>query len=338
MTTWTAQQVQAAEDAVNGINRQLEKIASTGSVLSDIGEYGLSGGILAQMGFSKEEIDAVGQAIDSTISSLNDLAQAYVDVAQAAVDAAQEQVDAAQKVLDNEIEARNNGYANSVETAKKELAAAEKTEQQKEKQLRKAQRAQEALDSAEQTSSLITATALLWKSYSGMGPASVALAIAATAAMWGSFTIAKIKAVQATKASSSTYGEGGMEILEGGSHISGNDIDLHQKNRKGKNMRAEGGEAMIIINKQRTKKYAKVLPEIVTSLNKGVFEEKFTKLFGNTEQLAPIVNIGSTSVDMTRVEHELSAIRKQGEDRYNVLPDGTFIICSGNVKRIVKRL
>jgi hypothetical protein len=153
--------------------------------------------------------------------------------------------------------------------------------------------------------------------------------------------VAKIKAAQASKvssSSSSTYGEGGMEILEGGSHISGNDIDLHQKNRKGKNMRAEGGEAMIIINKRRTKKYAKVLPDIVESLNKGVFEEKFTKMFGNSEQLSPIVNIGTSQVDMSRVEHELSAIRKQGESQYNVLPDGTIIIRSGNVKRIVKRV
>ena len=89
--------------------------------------------------------------------------------------------------------------------------------------------------------------------------------------MWGSFAIAKVKAHQVTK-KSQQYGEGGLEILNGGSHASGNDIPIGMT-KDGKQRKAEGGEALAIISKSKTRKYKTILPDIVKSLNKGFLKK-----------------------------------------------------------------
>ena len=109
--------------------------------------------------------------------------------------------------MDAEIEARNNGYANNVVQAQKELEL-EKAKQQKaieEKQ--KAQKAQLAIDTITQASSLITASANIWSSLSGIPVVGVGLAVAALATMWGSFLASKAKAAQVTKESLTTLSQ-----------------------------------------------------------------------------------------------------------------------------------
>lgn len=195
--------------------------------------------------------------------------------------------------------------------------------------LEAAQRRQEALNTIAQASSLVTASALIW---SQLG---FPFAIPAIAAMWTSFAVAKIRARQVT-AQSDEYGEGGLEFLEGGSHASGNDIDLGTKNHKGRQMHAEGGEALAIINKRRTRKYRKILPDVVDSLNKGIFEDKYVNAFnGNQEQNLMFNN--TTNIDLSRIEGDVRSIKKQNESRYYTLPNGDMIVMHKNVKRIIKK-
>ena len=155
--------------------------------------------------------------------------------------------------------------------------------------------------------------------------------------MWTSFAAAKIKANQVTtNAASEEYGEGGLEFLDGGSHASGNDIDLKTKNKKGKNMKAEGGEALAIINKRNTRKYKKILPDVIESFNKGVFENKYLNAFANSDKLNIEFNSNSTNIDLSKIENDVMHIRKQNEVKYYVLKDGTTIMQYRNVKRIIK--
>ena len=260
--------------------------------------------------------------------------QAEVEAAEAMVEAANKRVEAAQAAYDAEIEGRNNGYANNVATAKKELQLEKKNQQQKQKLLEEAKRRQEAVNTAVQTSSLITASAELWSSFSALGPLGPALALAAIATMWGSFAVAKVKAKQVTAMASQEYGEGGLEFLEGGSHASGNDIDLQTKNSKGKNMRAEGGEAMAIINKRNTHKYRKVLPKIVDSLNKGTFEDKFLQAFKSGDELSQSIVV-QKNVDLSKLENDVKIIKNNSEHSYYILPDGSYIERKNNVTRII---
>ena len=192
---------------------------------------------------------------------------------------------------------------------------------------------QERIDTITQASSLVTASANLWSAFSRVPIVGPALAIAAIAAMWTSFAMAKVKAAQISKASAQEYGEGGLEFLQGGSHASGHDIDLQTRNSRGKNMRAEGGEAMAIINRRNTRKYKKLLPDIIESLNKGTFEDKFGTAFSTGDELAQNVQMYERQIDLSRLEEDVRALKRNSEYQTYTLPDGTVVEKRGNVTR-----
>lgn len=333
---WSQAQIDEAHNVVKKLEDEQKKLRKKGlSVIGRIGKYGPTGFLLSYMGFDDDGIKAWNDACSQIVSNLQEIAQAEVDVAQAAVDAAEKRVEAAQSAYDAEVEGRNNGYANQVATKKKELQQEKKNMQEKQKLLEQAQKRQEAINTVVQASSLITASANIWSAMSGVPIIGPALALAAIATMWTSFATAKVKAKQATAAADQEYGEGGLEFLEGGSHASGNDIDLHQKNSEGKNMRAEGGEAMAIINKRNTRKYKRVLPDIVDSLNKGTFENKFSQAFNKADSLqAQLITVQSTT-DLSTIERNVEAIKKQNSERVYPLGDGRTLIIKGNVKRYI---
>lgn len=329
---WSQAQIDAAKAAVKGIDRELSELDD---FIKNIGKKGLGGTLLEKLGFDDDQIDALKDAVNIVIEQLQSIMDAEVELAEQAVEAAEARVEAAQKAYDAEVEARNNGYANNVATAKKELEQEKKNQQEKQKMLQAAQKRQEAMNTVTQASSLVTASANLWSSFSSIPIVGPALALAAIATMWTSFAVAKIKAKQVTASQSDEYGEGGLEFLEGGSHASGNDIDLGTENKKKRRMRAEGGEALAIINKKRTRKYRKILPDVVDSLNKGTFEDKYLNAFANSEGLSISLN-SNNSIDLSKIENDVRSIRKQNEIRYYTMPDGTVVMQRKNVKRIIK--
>lgn len=330
---WSQAQIDTAKSTVKGIDRELSELDD---FIGNIGKKGLGGSLLEMLGFDDDQIDALSEAANIVIEQFQAILDAEVELAEQAVEAAEERVEAAQKAYDAEVEARNNGYANNVATAKKELEQEKKNQQEKQKQLEAAQKRQEALNTVTQASSLITASANLWSSFSSIPIVGPALALAAIATMWTSFAVAKIKAKQVTAGASEEYGEGGLEFLEGGSHASGNDIDLHTKNSKHKNMRAEGGEALAIINKHKTKKYRKILPDVIDSFNKGTFEDKYLKAFDGSDELSISLNANSNNINLSKLEDDVRNIRKQNEMKYYAMPNGTVIMQYKNIKRIIK--
>lgn len=333
---WSQAQIDEAHNVVKKLEDDQKKLRKKSlSLAGRIGKYGVTGFLLSYIGFDDDGIKAWNAACSQVISNLQEIAQAEVDVAQAAVDAAEKRVEAAQSAYDAEVEGRNNGYANQVATKKKELQQEKKNMQEKQKLLEQAQKRQEAINTVTQASSLITASANIWSAMSGVPIIGPALALAAIATMWTSFAVAKVKAKQATAAANQEYGEGGLEFLEGGSHASGNDIDLHQKNSEGKNMRAEGGEAMAIINKRNTRKYKRVLPDIVDSLNKGTFENKFSQAFNKADSLQAQMITVETTTDLSNIERGVEAIKKQNSERVYPLGDGRTLIIKGNVRRYI---
>lgn len=329
---WSQAQIDAAKATVKGIDRELSELDD---FIKNIGKKGLGGTLLEKLGFDDDQIDALKDAVNIVIEQLQSIMDAEVELAEQAVEAAEARVEAAQKAYDAEVEARNNGYANNVATAKKELEQEKKNQQEKQKMLQAAQKRQEAMNTVTQASSLVTASANLWSSFSSIPIVGPALALAAIATMWTSFAVAKIKAKQVTASQSDEYGEGGLEFLEGGSHASGDDIDLGVKNKKKHRMRAEGGEALAIISKKRTRKYKKILPDVINSLNKGTFEDKYLNAFASSDGLNISLN-SNGSVDLSKIEDDVRSIRKQSETKYYTLPNGTVVIQHKNVKRIIK--
>lgn len=330
---WSQAQIDAAKAAVEGIDKELDKLTGLEGFIGQVADKGLTGGILEALGFDNDAIDAFQQAVDIVISNLNKILAVEIELAEAAVEAAEARVNAAQNAYDAEIEARNNGYANSVATARRELEEERKNQAEKQRILEEAQRRQEQLNTVVQASSLITAAAQLWSTMSGIPIVGPALAIAAIATMFGSFAVAKIKANQVA---SQAYGEGGLEFLEGGSHASGNDIDLGINNSRNRRMRVEGGEAIAIINKRNTKRYRSVLPGVIESFNDGTFLDKYSNAF-LTQGGRDILLEQGNSIDLSKIESDVQSIRQQNETRTSVLPDGTMVIMYKNVKRIVRK-
>ena len=251
-------QIKAIENTIKKIDQEIQSGNN-----KDYDLYTLAG-----INLTDEKKEAISESTQFAINNVNAFLQSKIDAAQASVDAANQEASAAQSRVDAEIEARNNGYASNVAAAQKELALAKKNQEQALKEQEKAQKAQAAIQVIQQVGNLITASAKIWATLG------FPLAIPALAIMWGSFAAAKIKANQVTK--QQKFGEGNFEVLGGGSHQSGNDISLGINN--GIERRAEGGEALAIIKKSSTRKYKKILPSIISSLNKGVFDSSI--IFG----------------------------------------------------------
>ena len=289
---------------------------------------------LLGIGLDSDQQSALNTAIDSVKDSIGSLVDSWNQAAEAAVNAANAQVDAAQRTLDAEIEARNAGYANEVENAQKELELAKKNQEKALKEQQKAQKAQLAADSIEQASSLVTASANIWKSLSGIPVVGPGLAAAALVTMWASFAAAKIKAVQVSKQNTEQYGDGTVELLQGGSHASGHDIDLGTK-PNGTRRRAEGGEFFAVINKRNSRRFRDVIPDVINSFNDGTFADRYQRanaaMAGYAVQL-----IGGGKTDVSGLEKDVAAIRQQGDETRYVDGQGNTIIRYKNLTRKIK--
>ena len=315
-------EVQTVKNTIAKLDQEIDKSKKKEKENRDI--YDILG-----IKLTDEQKQGIADSVGFSIGQLQNLLDAQVQLKEQALQNAQEEVEAAQNKVDQEIEARNNGYANDVETARKELENAKQNEQKALKEKQKAQRQQQALDTLMQTSSLITASAEIWKSLSGIPVVGYALAVAAIATMWASFAASKIKARQVAKAEDTTYGEGGMEFLDGGSHQSGNDVDLGTT-PDGRRRRAEGGEAFAIINKTSTRKYRKALPAIIKSINQGTFEKKYIGAFSND---GVTISVNGTAFDSQQLEKDVKEIKEQGKHRYMLDGNGRIIERYKNLKR-----
>lgn len=316
-TKMTEDEVAAIRATIAGIEKETKKLPYNNM-------YELLG-----LDVDSDQQSALNTAIDSVKDSVNSLIDSWVEAADAAVNAANKQVDAIQKTLDAQIEARNAGYANEVETAQKELELAKKNQESALKEKQKAQKAQSAIDSITQASSLVTASANIWSSLSGIPIVGPGLAITAIATMWGSFLAAKIKAAQVT-AQTEQYGHGTVELLQGGSHASGNDIDLGTK-PDGTRRRAEGGEYFAIINKRNSRRYGRLIPDVINAFNDGTFADKYQRANATMDGYA--ISLVGGATDVSGLEKDVAAIREQGDRTQYVDGNGNIIIRYKNLTR-----
>ena len=315
-----ADEIEAIKTTIAGIEKETKRLGYDNF-------YELLG-----IGLDPGQQSALNTAIGSVKDSLGSLVDSWNAAAEAAINAANAQVDAAQRTLDAEIEARNAGYANEVETAQKELELAKKNQEKALKEQQKAQRAKLAADSIEQASSLTTASANIWKALSGINVVGPGLAVAAIATMWASFAAAKIKAIRVSKQNTEQYGEGTVELLRGGSHQSGHDIDLGTK-PDGTKRRAEGGEFFAVINKRNSRKYRNIIPDVIKSFNDGTFSSRYMAAYDKLGNFALTTDNGT---DVSRLEKSVEEIRRQNETRIYTDSKGNTIFIYKNLTRKLK--
>lgn len=319
-------EVQTIQNTIKKIDQEIEQ--SKGKERgTDI--YGLFG-----LNLDDDQKEAINTSMQYALDALNTFTAARVAAADAAVEQADKEVSAAQSALDAELEARANGYANNVVQAQKELDLAKKNQEKALKEQQKAQKQQAAIQTLQQIGNMVTATALIW---SQLG---FPLAIPAIAVMWASFAASKIKAAQLAKQTgetggTETYGDGTVELLEGGSHQSGNDIDLGTK-PDGTRRRAEGGEFFAVINKRSSRRFRKIIPDVINSLNNGTFAHKYLKSYSDGDGLT--LNVTGQSPDLHNLSDDVREIKEQNRRRVYVDGDGNTIESYKNLKRKIKRL
>lgn len=319
-------EVQTIQNTIKKIDQEIEQ--SKGEERgTDI--YGLFG-----LNLDEDQKEAINTSMQYALDALNTFTAARVAAADAAVEQADKEVSAAQSALDAELEARANGYANNVVQAQKELDLAKKNQEKALKEQQKAQKQQAAIQTLQQIGNMVTATALIW---SQLG---FPFAIPAIAVMWASFAASKIKAAQLAKQTggtgeTETYGDGTVELLEGGSHQSGNDIDLGTK-PDGTRRRAEGGEFFAVINKRSSRRFRKIIPDVINSLNNGTFAHKYLKSYSDGDGLT--LNVTGQSPDLRNLSDDVREIKEQNRRRVYVDGDGNTIESYKNLKRKIKRL
>ena len=319
----TDAEVKTIENTIAKIDQEIEK--SKGDERgNDI--YGLFG-----LNLDDDQKEAISTSVSFAIEQLNGFLDAKVQAADAAVSAADKEVDASQRRLDAELEARANGYANNVAMAQKELDVAKKNQEKALKEQQKAQKAQAAIQTIQQIGNLVTASALIW---SQLG---FPFAIPAIAIMWGSFAAAKIKAAQLSKSAnaggSESYGDGTVELLAGGSHQSGDDVDLGTK-PDGTRRRAEGGEFFAVINKRNSRRFRRLIPDVINSLNRGTFPQKYLNAY-NTDGVNVMVQ-QNNAPDLRDLKDDVREIKEQNRRRRYVDGNGNVVEIYKNLTRKIK--
>lgn len=320
----TEAEVQTVKNTIAKIDQEIQQ--SKGDERgNDI--YGLFG-----LNLDDDQKEAISTSVSFAMEQLQTFLDAKLAAADAAVTAADKEVDSAQRALDAELEARANGYASNVVQAQKELDLARKTQDKALKDQQKAQKAQQAIQTIQQIGNLVTASALIW---SQLG---FPWAIPAIAVMWGSFAASKIKAAQLSKQAegggSESYGDGTVELLAGGSHQSGNDVDLGTK-PDGTRRRAEGGEYFAVINKRNSRKFRRLIPDVIKSLNNGTFSRKYMAAYDGANGLS--INLRNDNPDIADLKNDVREIKEQNRRRTYVDGDGNTVEVYKNLKRKIKR-
>ena len=210
---------------------------------------------LLGLNFDDAQKEAFKQAVGEIIDGLGQLADARIKEKEAAVDAANEKVKAAEDALEKENEAAKEGLANNAENAKKELDDAKKLRDNALKEEAKAKKAQIALDSIGQVSSLVSAAAQTLAKFNGP---LLPLGIVLVAAMFAAFAAAKAKALKAAEAPKLRKG---MKF-DGPTHEQGNEDIVFDGKRPYK---VEKGEWLI--GTAHSKEHDKFLE----NLNRGTY-------------------------------------------------------------------
>lgn len=316
-------EVQTIQNTIAKIDQEIEK--SKGDERGN-NIYGLFG-----LNLDDDQKEAISTSVSFAMEQLQTFLDAKLQAAEAAVSAADKEVESAQRALDAEREARANGYASNVVMAQKELDLAKRNQEKALKEQQKAQKAQQAIQTIQQIGNLVTASALIW---SQLG---FPFAIPAIAVMWTSFAAAKIKAAQMSKAAEGTesYGDGTVELLAGGSHQSGDDVDLGTK-PDGTRRRAEGGEFFAVINKRNSRRFRRLIPDVINSLNRGTFPQKYLNAY-NTDGVNVMFQQNNVP-DLRDLKNDVRDIKEQNRRRMYVDGDGNTIESYKNLKRKIKRL
>lgn len=288
-------QLEIIKNQVKAIQQELEGVGRGFNIFELFG-----------LNLDDEQQQAISDSFEFAKGQVFDFAATRTKAAEQGVQDSNNTVQAAQNVLQTEIANREAGFASEVETAQRQLDLAKNNQKEALREREKAQKAELALQTIEQSANLITASSKIWATLG------FPFAIPAIALMWGSFISAKATAFKLAK---SPRAKGGLDIIGGGSHASGNDTPLGYSDSKGA-VYAERGEAHLVLRKSRASQYKNVLPALYRSLNNGTFMTEFSNQMSYSNDIPVFNNMDATIVDMSGTEQRLDDLKAQGEEKF----------------------
>lgn len=242
-----------------------------------------------------------------------------------------QRINETQQELEMEVRLYEAGYAANVGAKKKEVEDLKKQRDQALRDEEAARKRQQAIDTIEQVSSLVSASANIFKGFSKIPIAGPVLAVAAIAAMFTAFAAAKVNAKSVTKLALGGYGND-TGVITGRTHTQGGERLLDH-------VEVERGEAFGVLSRPATQKYGHIFREVVSSFNKDKMP---------TFDASGITTINRVRVDNDGPNSRLDAVineqrkltseqRKLNEQLKTQITTvgGKTVIRSGNKTRII---
>lgn len=331
------------------IKSNLKKVqAELNSSLQSIDDEAPKLDILKLLGVSEEDKDAVKAAFatfsSAFLGSLSELFAAEVSIANERVAATQQGVAETQAALTQELDLNKQGFASNVEGKRAELEQQKKLRAEAIADQKKAVRAQQLLETAQQTVGLITASVDVIKGFSKIPIIGLPLGLAAVGLMFGAFIAAKSKAASLTK------GEKGLTV-KGKRHASGGEKFYHESGEYGYEL--EEGEK--VINRKSSKKWDRVLVAINDDDERAIRRQLEFDLYGtgvtlNQEPVEQAKTIQATAANrrsgnaagsdkLNLIEAHLKQISDNTAqaDRTEYDGSGNRVEISGNHRRVIRK-
>jgi hypothetical protein len=204
-------QIAALEEAKKNIGLELPETTDAGNGGKTLGD------LLGIDDKTQKDIVKTQKAIEQVTQAVSQAVQERINLLQEEVDFRNQRIDSIQKDLSNEIELNKIGKASNIKVKQEELEEERRLRDEAQKQKEEAAKAQFVLDTAIQTSSLITAIANVVQSVSNL-PLGIGVAVggALSAALVAGFIASRAAAAKAAGFAEGGYTGDGAKYQEAG--------------------------------------------------------------------------------------------------------------------------
>jgi hypothetical protein len=213
-------------------------------------------GINVEEDEGKKMVDNFKTAANEIYSVIDSINDKRVEDTQRNRELLETQISELESELEVEAELYAAGYASNVEAKKKELEDVKKQREVALKAEEEALKKQRNLDSIQQASSLLTASANMFKGWSTIPFVGQVLAIAAIGAMLVAFAATRKQVNDTTKLAKGAHGE-----ITGRRHSEGGERFLDH-------IEVEQGEKWGVLSRPASRKYGRIFENMVDSFNK----------------------------------------------------------------------
>ncbi|MGG5503234.1 hypothetical protein ACPDHQ_07360 [Myroides odoratimimus] len=258
---------------------------------------------------------SISTAINTIWSSMSTIFEAQVKEHEDRVRRIDEAINEQQKKVDEEKELQEQGLVNNYDIRQKELEQLQEQKAKEEEELERAMAKKEAMAKVEmalqtvnQATSLVTASANILEWTSGIPFVGQALGIALIAAMWTTFAAAKAKSFEMTSGSKYRTGlrKGAVE-LNGPSHENGGFQVVNSRTGRAV-AEFEGGEDVYVFNREQKRNYGHIMKALIDDAQgKGRLDDVLHSMYG-------IQDMSQGSKDRIRVINSVNVLTKESKE------------------------